>query len=109
MRAHVVSLLVCACAAAFGGCASTLPGPLSAHNEPEPAEDWSVLGEAAAPEAPASEATGSAATQAAAGAGDVEMSFTEAAPPPKAAPTPRHGFAAPPISKKNGRVVSVQK
>ncbi|MEJ7730466.1 MAG: hypothetical protein WKG00_14750 [Polyangiaceae bacterium] len=107
MRAHITSLLVLA--AALGGCASSLPGPLSARSEPEPSEEWSVLGDAAAPEAPADESAGRATPQTAAGAGDYEVSFAETAPPPKATPTPRHGFAAPPISRKNGRVVSLQK
>ena len=107
MRAHIASLLVLA--AALGGCASSLPGPLSARADTEPSEEWSVLGDAAAPEAPAEETEGRASVQTAAGAGDYEMSFAEAAPPPKAAPSPRHGFAAPPISRKNGRVVSLQK
>jgi hypothetical protein len=107
MRAHTVSLLVLA--AALGGCASSLPGPLSARTEAEPSEEWSVLGDAAAPEAPADDSAARATVQTAAGAGDYEVSFAETAPPPKAAPTQRHGFAAPPISKKNGRVVSVQK
>ena len=117
MRAHLLSALF-ACAA-LTGCAAGIQSPLTASTEGEPVEDWSVLGDAAAAEAPAdgAETPGTpdgaatpARAQTAATAGDYEMSFTEAPPPPpKAAPRPRHGFSAPPISKKSARVVSSEK
>lgn len=114
MRAHLFAALFLSLG--LGGCAAGIQSPLTAGNT-EPVEDWSVLGEAAAPvEAPEEAEEGAAAAptaqasksaQTAQTAGDYEVSFTEAPPPPpRAAPRPRHGFAAPPISKKKAQVVS---